>query len=122
MQGSKCKYVLGVFVDFIGAFDNLEWVRVIEKLGSLGCEEMSLWRSNFQERSVCMVRVNVVWRKVEHGCPQGSICGPFIWNLMMEDLLWKLNECGCKCQAYADDLLLIIEGQSRVEVERKGTE
>ena len=80
VQGSECKYVLGVFVDFVGAFDNLERLRVIEKLESVGCEEMSLWRSNFQERSVCMVRVNVVWRKVEHGCPQGSICGPFIWN------------------------------------------
>ena len=28
----------------------------------------------------------------------------------------------CKCVPYADDLLLMIEGQSRVEVERKGTE
>mgnify|MGYP004589933261 CR=1 FL=1 len=46
-----------------------------------------------------------------------------IWNLMMDDLLWKLDECvGCKCVAYADDLLLIVEGQSRVEVELKGTE
>ena len=33
-----------------------------------------------------------------------------------------MDECGCKCVAYADDLLLTVEGQSRVEVERKGTE
>ena len=69
-----------------------------------------------------MVAVNdVVWKKVERGCPQGSICGPFIWNLMMDELLWKLDESGCKCFAYAD-LLRIVEGQSRVEIERKGTD
>ena len=41
---------------------------------------------------------------------------------MMDELLWKLDERGCKCVAYADDLLLIVEGQSRVEIERKGTD
>ena len=77
VQESESKYVLGVFVDFVGAFDNLEWMRVIEKLESMGCEEMALWRSYFQQRSVCMIGVNdVVWRRVERGCPQGSICGP----------------------------------------------
>ena len=71
-----------------------------------------------------MVGVNgdVAWKKIERGCPQGSICGPLIWNLMMDELLWKLDECGCKWIAYADYLLLIVEGQSRVEIERKGTD
>ena len=87
VQGSECKYVLGVFVDIVEAFDNLKWVHVIQKLESVGCEEVDLWRSYFQERSVCMVGMNDVWRKVERGCPQGSICGPFTWNLMIDDLL-----------------------------------
>ena len=38
VQGSECRYMLGVFLDFVGAFDYLEWVRVIEKLESVGCE------------------------------------------------------------------------------------
>ena len=123
VRSSECKYVLGVFVDFKGAFDNLEWKRVLERMSEIGCEEMALWKSYFQGRRACMIGVNeVVWRNVERGCPQGSICGPFIWNLMMDVLLWKLDECGCKCVAYADDLLLIVEGQSRVEVERMGTD
>ena len=28
-----------------------------------------------------------------------------MWNLMMDDLLFKLDECGCKCVAYADDVI-----------------
>ena len=97
--------------------------RVLERMSEIGCEEMALWKSYFQGRRACMIGVNyVVWRNVEGGYPQGSICGPFIWNLIMDVLLWKLDECGCKCVAYADDLLLIVEGQSRVEVERMGTD
>ena len=78
-RSSECKYVLGVFVDFKGAFDNLEWKRVLERMSEIGCEKMALWKSYFHGRRVCMIGVNeVVWRNVEWGCPQGSICGTFI--------------------------------------------
>ncbi|CAK9796609.1 Retrovirus-related Pol polyprotein from type-1 retrotransposable element R1 (Fragment) [Anthophora quadrimaculata] len=120
---SERKYVLGVFVDFKGAFDNLEWNRVIERLSAIGCEEIGLWKDYFKARKACMIGVSeVVWKDVECGCPQGSVCGPFVWNLMMDGLLWELIGSGCECVAYADDLLLLIEGNSRVELERKGTE
>ena len=46
---SESKYVLEVFVDFKSAFDNLEWMRMIEKLRVFGCEDMSLWK--------CYIRV-----------------------------------------------------------------
>lgn len=49
-----------------------------------------------------------------------SICGPFIWNLIIDDLMWKQDECGCKCVVY--DLLLIVKGRNCVEVERKSNE
>lgn len=112
-----------MFVDFQGAFDNLEWKSVIGRLREIGCEEMGLWESYFSERRVCMVGVcGEVWKDVQRGCPQGSICGPFIWNLMMDGLLWRLRERGCKVVAYADDLLMIVDGQNRMELERKGTE
>lgn len=78
---SDKKYVLGIFVDFKGAFDNLEWKCVLERLRDVECEELGLWESYFYERRVCMVGAcEVVWKEVERGRPQGSICGPFIWN------------------------------------------
>ena len=55
VQGSECRYVLGVFVDIVGAFDNLELLREIEKLKSVSCEEITLWESYFQGRSACMI-------------------------------------------------------------------
>lgn len=119
---SDKKYVLGLFVDFKGAFDNVVWSRVIEKLDAIGCEELSIWESYFSERSACVNgNSGCVWKSVQRGTPQGSICGPSVWNLMMDDLLHTLERCGCKVIAYADDLLLLVEGMSRSEVERMGT-
>lgn len=118
VASSAQKYVLGLFIDFKGAFDYLCWSRVIERLGELGCQEIALWRSYFSERRAVVIgaigseRVEVV-----RGCPQGSICGPFVWNLMMDTLLHELAAV-CNICAYADDLLIMIEGKSRSELEQ----
>jgi len=45
VSGSDSKYVLGIFVDFKGAFDNLEWKCVLDKLREVECNEMGLWES-----------------------------------------------------------------------------
>lgn len=50
---------------------------------------------------------------VERGCPQGSIAGPFIWNLMMGELLGELSTVA-ESVAYVDELLILVEGNSRI--------
>lgn len=108
---------MGVFVDFKGAFDYLSWASVIRRLDECGCRVLALWKSYFSGRNAWVLGENDrVGIEVVRGCPQGSICGPFIWNLMMDPLLWQL-ELMCKCCAYADDLLIMVEGQSRSEIE-----
>lgn len=117
VETSNSKYVLGVFVDFKGAFDYLSWASVIRRLDECGCRDLALWKSYFFGRTAWVVGENDrVGINVVRGCPQGSICGPFIWNLMMDPLLWRLEQV-CKCCAYADDLLIMVEGQSRSEIE-----
>lgn len=119
---STAKYVLGIFVDFKGAFDYLSWDSVLTRLAEVGCRELGLWRSYFSDRRACVVGASdVVCRSVARGCPQGSICGPYIWNLMMDTLLRSLSASYKLC-AYADDLLILVEGQSRAELERKSEE
>ena len=89
-------------------------------LEEIGCRELELWRSYFRDRKACVVGASdTVWRDVVRGCPQGSICGPFIWNLMMDPLL-RLLARSFKVCAYADDLLILVEGQSRAELEMRG--
>ena len=116
------KYVLGIFVDFKGAFDNLSWNSVFEKLRDIGCAEIELWMSYFRNRKACVIgTLDVEWKEVERGCPQGSICGPYIWNIMMNELLNELEAGGYKFCAYADDLLVLVEGNSRIQIEQVGT-
>lgn len=55
------------------------------------------------------------WIEVVRGCPQGFIAGPYMWNLSMNDLLNLLDEN----VAYADDLVVVMEGDTREGVERK---
>lgn len=112
------KYAIGIFVDFRGAFDNIEWPAILRKLVQIGCREAATWLSYFSNRRSCMVgRQDVVWRDVTRGCPQGSICGPAIWNLLMNDLLTDLENAGIRHVAFADDLLLIIGSNSRAALE-----
>lgn len=116
---SVCEYVVGMFVDFKGAFDNLLWDKVLDRIHSLGCGEFKTWSSYFSNRVAIVKGVNdSVERRVTRGCPQGSIAGPAVWNLMVDSLLHTLTSNGCKVVAYADDLLLLIEANSRNDIER----
>lgn len=116
------KYVVGLFVDFRGAFDNLSWSAILAKLERIGCAEMAMWRSYFANRRSCLVgRQSTVWRDAERGCPQGSISGPFIWNMMMDDLLSELHAGGIRHVAYADDLLMVVGARSRQALECAAT-
>ena len=123
VKDSDSKYVLGIFVDFKGAFDYLEWEAVISKIREVGCEEVDLWKSYFSDRSARVVgRNRCRSMSVERGCPQGSIAGPFIWNLMMDSLLTVLASMDkTSCVAFADDLLILVNENSRDRAGRLGS-
>lgn len=120
VKSSTKRYVLGIFVDFKGAFDYLNWESIIRRLEQLGCPEINLWKSYFSNRKACVVGImETVWKVVSQGAAQGSIAGPFVWNRMMDLLLAQL-EGSCEFCAYADDLLILVCADSRAELERKG--
>ncbi len=123
VRRSTSKYVLGLFVDFTGAFDNISWDAIFRRLVEIGARDLGLWKSYFKDRKVTLEgHTQKITRGVSRGCPQGSICGPFIWNLMMDPLLRQVENQGAFCVAYADDLLILVEADSRVWLERKGTQ
>lgn len=122
VEASSAQYVLGIFIDFKGAFDNVEWNAALRRLTDLGCREVGVWRSFFSDRKASVVSsFGEVSVDVTRGCPQGSISGPFIWNILMDVLLRRL-EAHCTFSAYADDLLLLVEGNSRLQLELKGAQ
>ena len=64
---------------------------------------------------------------VNKGCPQGSILGPDLWNLVFDELLNKLKAMfgekyareGDSVIACADELMVVITDKSRTRLEEK---
>ena len=65
---------------------------------------------------------NHINKIISKGCPQGSIFGPEFWDIIFDPILEILNQNdNVMCAiAYADDLLLLIEGDSRAQLEERG--
>ena len=75
---SEKKYVMGIFVDFQGAFDNVEWTAVLDRMREIECDDLAMWVNYFRDRKVCVTSENdIVWKNVKKDS-QGSICGPTV--------------------------------------------
>lgn len=124
---SECRYVLMISIDIAGAFDNLWWPGLFKELRKMECPHLlyKILRSYCQDRYATLRCPNEkIVTKLTKGCPQGSICGPIFWDIVMDKLLRKTSNDGNikSAIAYADDLLVIVEGDSRAEIERKSNE
>ena len=55
---------------------------------------------------------NTIRIKIKRGCPQGGILSPFLWNLVVDDLLrLSVKDVPGYLQAFADDLITLVKGQ-----------
>jgi len=122
VQESVESMVLGIFIDIAGAFDNVWWPYVLLKLKEkeVSLPLVTIIRSYFQGR-VTQITTNYgkEWKEVTKGCPQGSVFGPYIWNIAFDDVVSQVTEVGEKRIAFADDLLILIRGVSGHDLERK---
>lgn len=124
VEGSNNKYVIGIFVDMTGAFDRVWWPGILDKLRREGVEgDLYGVIKDYLRGRYVSIRSGTweVGKKVNRGCPQGSIMGPQLWKLVIDRVLRKLDE-KFGVIAYADDVAIVIEGKSRKELEEKGRE
>ncbi|XP_023242099.1 uncharacterized protein LOC111640320 [Centruroides sculpturatus] len=59
-------------------------------------------------------------RNVVRGCPQGSVCGPILWNTVFDNFLRQ--SFGHVTIAYADDAIVLLGGNSRAALEIFGND
>lgn len=97
-----------IFLDFAKAFDTVPHKRLLIKLRAYGInEKMINWiKSFFSKRQQRVVMGECVsnWASVLSGVPQGSILGPLLFIVYIDDISDNLENI---CKLYADDTKLI---------------
>lgn len=124
VEGTEEKYVLAVSLDISGAFDSAWWPDILRALRPWNFSRnlYCLIRDYFQERDVDLRVGNGEARKrVTRGYPQGSVVGPLLWNVLFDSLLTLEIEEGVSITAYADDALLLVRGQSTLQLADRGS-
>jgi hypothetical protein len=115
---------LGVFLDTEGAFNNTCYDTMCDALVRYGSDYTIVWwiRTTL-EGHVAVVTLNgfSVGLVISRGCPQGGVLSPFLWCLVINDLLARLSGGGVFIQGYADDIFLRwVNSQTRYQDSHSG--
>ena len=120
---SEHRLITGIFCDISGAFENVCGPKVLDNLRKRDCPDnvFKVLTDYFEDRSVKITLGDIeVSKRPTRGCPQGWVLGPACWNIMFGELLRILEaEVPDNLTAYADDLMVLVEANSRRELETK---
>ena len=112
---AKIKTALGIFLDIVGAFENIAHSGIADAMRELKVSPFLVhWIENLLRHRTVQVELNgeKIKREVVKGNPQGSILFPFLWNCVLNSLLVDLRNRGFHVQAYADDVAMLVTGAS----------
>ena len=115
--GQKCCLLT---LDIAGAFDNAWHPVILDSLQKLKCPPniYNMVRNFLCDRTAHVVMGNAsIYKSVAKGCPQGSVSGPTLWNIIIGDLIAPFSDApNVKIVVFADDILIMMEGPSSPDI------
>ena len=118
------KYTALISLDIQGAFDNISWCIIYDVINEtpLPLYMKNILKSYLHNRSIG-INLNdmFTWHKINKGCPQGSCLGPLLWLLVADRVLKRYRQCGGSVISYADDFIILVEGNTRTGLEQVAT-
>ena len=120
------KIVAAAFLDISKAFDSINHVILLRKLGRLGVDSktiklIEIFISERKQR-VLIINVNSDEITLERGVPQGIVLGPLLFNISINDLRDQIDK-KCEVVQYADETLLLasapIQRECKTIIEKK---
>jgi hypothetical protein len=108
------EYVLGVFCDILGAFDNVLHSSITSAMSRRGIDSMIIkWYDHFlKTRTVMSTLGGYIGgnQTREGGLPRGVLSAIISWNLVFDDFLKMYDNSAIKSIGFADDGTLLITG------------
>ena len=110
-----------VFIDLRKAFDTVDHTLLIAKLKNIGFSAPVInWFTSYLSSRTVVTSINNITstpKPVTVGVPQGSILGPLLFLIFINDLPQCLKHC--KSILYADDTLLYYAGRTENDLQVK---
>ena len=114
-----CFYYQDYVLDLSKAFDTLQHELLVAKLKSFGADGKTTdlvhdYLANRRQR----VRLGYQfsnWKETSVGVPQGSVLGPLLFNIFMNDLVYAVKQS--RLSAYADDTQIFFTDSTPEKVE-----
>lgn len=112
--------ILAVFLDFKRAFETIDRGLLLLKLKEIGiCGAVHRWFSSYlnerSQRTKFGVSVSNE-KETENGVPQGSVLGPVLFIIFINDIVRSITNC--KIHLFADDTMLYIAGENVEDIVR----
>ena len=99
--------MLGVLLEKEGMFNNTAYDSMCATLAKHGVDHTIVrWIRATLEGQLATVTLggSSGSTEVSNGCPQGGVLSPFLWCLVVVDLIARLNWGRVYTQGYADDM------------------